>query len=300
MLNYGDTSECPTLKFETEKEEDLVQKSQIIANLAPSAGAAIPLSYINDTFNIPLPQNGERTLEAQRPESPEGDQFDELEDNEDDAPDKDPLKAGDGKFHGNQHTGPIPSDGGEKAPKRITVRAADQKLTKGFSVTDAKARDIRFGRELKVKLDNNPNGAARKELLNWGKDTVKTGKSAEVTVKGEERTQYGKVYQDSGKRRGFLVIVDTKDGYAFNMYMAKPSQVARKLSAKEGANTEEQPSAGVMQAIAAAGGLPDCFKHTPLPTDVNSTATRLGELMAIKDDAVFARELKALADSLIS
>jgi hypothetical protein len=29
------------------------------------------------------------------------------------------------------------------------------------------------------------------------------------------------------------------------------------------ANTDEQPSAGVLQALAAAGGLPDWFKFNP-------------------------------------
>ncbi|MDD5349496.1 MAG: DUF935 family protein [Chthoniobacteraceae bacterium] len=66
-INYGEDSECPTLRLETKKEDDLVQKSQVIANLAPSAGAAIPLSYINSTFDIPVPADGEPTLASRAP-----------------------------------------------------------------------------------------------------------------------------------------------------------------------------------------------------------------------------------------
>jgi phage gp29-like protein len=72
-LNYGDDSEAPKVKFETEKEEDLMQKSEIIRNLAPSAGAAIPLKYINDTFNIPEPEEGEETLAPPAPVAGIGD-----------------------------------------------------------------------------------------------------------------------------------------------------------------------------------------------------------------------------------
>jgi phage gp29-like protein len=69
-INFGEDSECPRVKFETEKEDDLVQKSTVVANLAPSAGAAIPLSYINDAFNIPTPKDGEPTLATRATEPP--------------------------------------------------------------------------------------------------------------------------------------------------------------------------------------------------------------------------------------
>jgi phage gp29-like protein len=69
-LNYGEDSECPSVHLATEDEEDLVQTSIILKNIAAFAYDAIPLSYINDTFNIPTPKDGEATLSP--PNSPLG------------------------------------------------------------------------------------------------------------------------------------------------------------------------------------------------------------------------------------
>jgi len=69
-LNYGEDSECPSVSLDTEAEEDLVQRSVILKNIADFAYAAIPLSYINDTFNIPVPKAGEATLAPKQSSSP--------------------------------------------------------------------------------------------------------------------------------------------------------------------------------------------------------------------------------------
>lgn len=63
-----------------------------------------------------------------------------------------------------------------------------------------------------------------------------------LAVNGEDRTHYVKIYRDATKRRGFLVIVDKRVGYAFNMRIVKPSKALKKV----GANTDEQPHAGVL------------------------------------------------------
>src|SRR5438105_8738143 len=66
-LNYGDESEPPTVKMEDEKTEDLLQKSEILKNIAPFAATQIPAEWINETFNIPIPDPGVKTLQPPQP-----------------------------------------------------------------------------------------------------------------------------------------------------------------------------------------------------------------------------------------
>lgn len=67
-LNYGEDSECPSVTLETQKEDDLTQRAQIVATLAQAgAGKCIPLDWINDTFSIPHPEDGEETLAPAQP-----------------------------------------------------------------------------------------------------------------------------------------------------------------------------------------------------------------------------------------
>ena len=61
----------------------------------------------------------------------------------------------------------------------------------------------------------------------------------------------------SGKNKGFLLAVDTEDGYAFNIHLQRPGQLEKKLSGKDGLDSGEQPPVEVLQAMAAAGSLPD-------------------------------------------
>ncbi len=145
-----------------------------------------------------------------------------------------------------------------EAPKRISVDEANRRLANGEQAQDADGLQVRFGSEMRDKITDD-----RKQLLDWGKDTVATGTKIPFVEKGEQRTRYGKIYRDDAKRRAFQVIVDTKDGYAFNMHILRPSQLAAKIGNRKGANTGEQPPAGVRQSEAAAGRLPDYLKHTP-------------------------------------
>jgi phage gp29-like protein len=172
-------------------------------------------------------------------------------------------------LNGGPGSGRHPGDGAGKipegkAPPRISVADANRELSEGKVVTDSEGVKIRFGTEMQKKISDD-----RKVLLEWGKDTVGAGVKADFEEKGEQRTRYGKIYQDDKARRAFQVLVDTKDGYAFNMHILSPKQLSGKLENREGANTDEQPSAGVLQAMAAAGSLPDWFKFNPDEEIVN-------------------------------
>ncbi len=169
-------------------------------------------------------------------------------------------------FHGNQHTGGIPSG---VAPDRISTAEADKQLATGVSEQDASGRQVQFGSRLKNKLDRQADGAARKQLLNWGRDTVKIGKAADLKVGAETRTHYGKIFHDASKRRGFLVVVDTKDGQAFNMHITTPSKLGRKIGNRKGANSEEQPSASVLRALVAADNPQGHIKNSMAGPAVN-------------------------------
>src|SRR5438105_15791777 len=62
-FNYGDESEPPHVTLQDEKVEDLMQKSEILKNIAPFAATQIPAEWINETFNIPIPDPGVKTLQ---------------------------------------------------------------------------------------------------------------------------------------------------------------------------------------------------------------------------------------------
>src|SRR5207237_2248386 len=66
-INYSDESEPPNVKMEDEKTEDLLQKSEILKNIAPFAATQIPAEWINETFNIPIPDPGVKTLQPPQP-----------------------------------------------------------------------------------------------------------------------------------------------------------------------------------------------------------------------------------------
>ncbi len=287
-LNYGDADECPAVRLLEDAEGGLDEAQRDAALIA--AGVKTSRNFLGKKYGLPPPEDEEDTIGGTTTQS---DALPEDDDADTDAA-RDALAAADGEghpFHGNQFTGGIPEG---EAPPRISVAEADRQLTDGFTETDTNGTTVSFGAELKQKLDRQADGAARKELLGWARDTVRTGKSAVLTVKGEQRTNYGKVYRDAKRRRGFLVIVDTHDGYAFNLHIAKPSKVANRLSGKERANTGEQPPAGVRHPIAAASGASDYGNGNADPVLVN----RLGEIAAIDDDAIFTRELRAFADTL--
>ncbi len=123
-------------------------------------------------------------------------------------------------------------------------------LEAGFTVRAADGgREVRFGLELKGKLDRQPDGAARKERLPMAREAVRSGTRRVVEEKGEAREYYGKVFRESEKQKGMLVIVDATDGYAFNYYPLPVGQMERKLRNREGDEPGERPPVVVLQAM---------------------------------------------------
>ncbi len=149
------------------------------------------------------------------------------------------------------------------APARSSVAEADRRLTAGFTVQASDGRSVRFGPELKAKLDRQPDGTYRKTLLPHAEDTVRTGKAVEATVKSEARRYYAKLYSGQDSPKGMLVVVDASDGYAFNLFPAKSGYLSKKIGNRSGetvavgSDAGEQPPVEVLQALAAAGLLKD-------------------------------------------
>lgn len=158
------------------------------------------------------------------------------------------------------------------APPRISAQEADELLTKGFSEQDAAGREVKFGARLKDHFDQDHTPAEaqrRKEHLPWARETVRSGTRVEHTdaKTGEVRAHYGKFFSDGTKEKGFLSIVDTKDGEAFTAFRA-PRRYLEKLGITNRAGGDEpgeQPPVAVLQAIAAAGGLPDWCQFSGPP-----------------------------------
>lgn len=99
-------------------------------------------------------------------------------------------------------------------------------------------------------MDTQPDGAARKELLEFARETVRVGEVRQVDVGGETRTVYGKVWHIEEKDKGILVIVDATDGYAFNYYPARAGKVSRLFNREGVLESGEQPPVEVLNAYA--------------------------------------------------
>lgn len=113
------------------------------------------------------------------------------------------------------------ANGWVPAPRLITPEEADQMLDKGFFVGNAKGEPIRFGAELKRKLDDKVINAAdrnaRKQRLRWAKLAVSDGKSETSEKHGNTRGIYTKTFRKGPKHQDVEVIVDTINGYAWNI-----------------------------------------------------------------------------------
>jgi phage gp29-like protein len=113
------------------------------------------------------------------------------------------------------------ANGWVPAPKLITPEKADAELSRGFFVTNADGQRIRFGAELKRKLDekvvNVPDRNARKQRLRWAALAVEAGKNETSKRNGNIRTIYSKTFRKGPKHQDVEVIVDTINGYAWNI-----------------------------------------------------------------------------------
>jgi phage gp29-like protein len=113
------------------------------------------------------------------------------------------------------------ANGWVPAPRLITPQEADAELDKGFFVANRAGEKIRFGAELKRKLDdkviNDDDRAARKKRLRWAKLAVSEGSHETTKRHGNVRTIYAKTFRQGPKHQDVEVIVDTINGYAWNI-----------------------------------------------------------------------------------
>lgn len=162
-------------------------------------------------------------------------------------------------------------DEGTAKPKvrRLTIHEADQLLTEGCTAkSTVSGKTVRFGERLKAKLESKPGYVSRKELLEYGREAVRSGKHTPQDVDGQPRDYYTKAFH-AGDRR-LLVVVDAKDGEAFNLFQTDVAYLKNnRIRARRGARQGEQPPPGVMQAYVAADCLPDWFQYIASDANVN-------------------------------
>lgn len=113
------------------------------------------------------------------------------------------------------------ANGWMPAPKLITPAEADAELEKGFFVANKDGERIRFGAELKRKLDdkvlNSADRNARKQRLRWATLAVSDGVAESSRNHGNTRKIYAKTFRKGPKHQDVEVIVDTINGYAWNI-----------------------------------------------------------------------------------
>lgn len=113
------------------------------------------------------------------------------------------------------------ANGWVPAPRLITPDEADAELDKGFFVPNQAGEKIRFGAELKRKLDdkvlNDVDRNGRKQRLRWGALAVSEGTTTNSTAHGNTRAIYSKTFRRGPKHQDVEVIVDTINGYAWNL-----------------------------------------------------------------------------------
>ena len=106
MLNYGDTDDCPAMKFLEDEVADLTEAQR--DKTLVDAGLVIGMDYLRKKYDIPEPADGEETIGG-APEMPTGfDQFGQPQEPGEQPPNEEtePAKAGDKPghaFRGNQY-----------------------------------------------------------------------------------------------------------------------------------------------------------------------------------------------------
>ena len=103
------------------------------------------------------------------------------------------------------------------APQRITALEADDRMIRGFAVTDREDNNVHFGVRAKNYLDKKRDGKARKTFLLWAQETVEFG-SRELD---KDRAIYRLVFKDfsaDGADKGFIVLVSVKEGEVWDFY----------------------------------------------------------------------------------
>lgn len=113
------------------------------------------------------------------------------------------------------------ANGWVPAPSLITPDEADKELEKGFFVANGDGEKIRFGAELQKKLNdkvlNESDRNARKQRLRWAKLAVSDGSREATERSGNKGAIYAKTFRKGPKHQDVEVIVDTINGYAWNI-----------------------------------------------------------------------------------
>ncbi len=113
------------------------------------------------------------------------------------------------------------TNGWVPAPRLITPDEADEELEKGFFVANGDGEKIRFGAELKKKLNdkvlNETDRNARKQRLRWARLAVSDGSREATERAGNKGAIYAKTFRKGPKHQDVEVIVDTINGYAWNI-----------------------------------------------------------------------------------
>ncbi len=287
QLNYGDTEEMPRVKFLEDDVAGLTQ-AQTYKTLA-DAGTEIGVDHIRKVFDIPEPAEGEETIGGPKPQPDFGqfggsfgaDQTGAQPDTTTGEPPTDSadIAAGDApghSFHGNQY-----------------VKEA---LQKWDSMTPKERWEIL---SYNYPLDTRMNPKPFREIA------YKDSKA----LTDPERQRIAQHVNDYSKRLPMLASDQTGHPFRGNQYVSLGSMVETPNGrGTVVANDQGGAWVSVNGSILKYkyGEIKRAMKPFPslLPSEENKRRlmrnaglqTKLLELNAIEDDAVFARELQALAE----
>ncbi len=319
QLNYGDTEEMPRVKFLEDDVAGLPQ-AQTYKTLA-DAGTEIGVDHIRKVFDIPEPAEGEETIGGPKPQPDFGqfggsfgqDQTGAQPDNTGEPPkDSADIAASDQTghpFRGNQYVTIAVGDKvntplGEGSVEKFGPRYTWVNFGKGH------VRKFESGLVQKVQhheftfsTGNLPEVGSRVKFQRYIRGSTDYGKT-HVTGTVTERDDHGfSVKHDDGhvERIGRSQILGVGRYY-------RPKSTEGEVSVSHVPQTPKRPGdeAATIIPRSRAEKLPS--RSAPFPSITHSDEekrrlmrnaglqTKLLELNEIEDDAVFARELEALAD----
>ncbi len=306
MLNYGNTDEMPTLKFLEDEVADLAeaQRDKTLAD----AGLEIGVDYLRKKYDIPEPADGEDTIGGEKP-MPDFGGFGAPDPNAprtgseppaDEPPSDEPAKASDQTghpFRGNQYV---------KLKIGDTVHFTEPSVAyrDGKPVT---IQNKRVGRVVHI----HPDGRIEVRSQSGGYHIMHPSEVGTSPISKPKASSEIKLQRGTGGR--LATTEGTKRVEVAKQAMRDAINKTDYKSARERADAIDFHRQNVQQVMTdahteAATMLQQRGKPFPslLPSEENKRRlmqnaglqTKLLELNAIEDDAVFSKELLALTNEI--
>lgn len=296
QLNYGDCDECPEFRLAAEEEGDYsgAQRDALLAK----SGLEIPVSFLRKKYGIPAPAQGEEVIGgAKAAEDAGGFDWEPEYDEEETAA----LEAGDGKFHGNQHTGPIdhslPDEHWTGTRGEMAKRASA--IIKSFEPAEHPVLGkVHFSKDGRGKTLSRQTSAHDFQAVQALPQLIARGKLQEGSVPDNKGRRGIKGFRtlESSLRIGkttykvqMLIKESTADGrnYLQHFYL-------HRLKHHHGPIKGRAVSPYTDPAFRLRNRGPD----GPSNLAQEGLVVKLQEIASIEDDALFAKALTELADTL--